>query len=80
MSAATAQRIGVLDRGILREGFYADVAVFDPAEVRDMATFQDPHQYAVGVKYVLVNGVVVVSEGAHTGARPGRVLYGPGRN
>jgi dihydroorotase/N-acyl-D-amino-acid deacylase len=80
MSAATAQRIGVLDRGILREGFYADVAVFDPTEVRDMATFQDPHQYAVGVKYVLVNGVVVVSEGAHTGARPGRVLYGPGRN
>ena len=67
------------DRGLLREGFFADVAVFASDEVQDLATFADPHQYAVGMKYVLVNGVVVVSDGAHTGARPGRVLYGPGR-
>ena len=80
MSGATAQRIGVRDRGLLRDGFYADVAVFALDEVRDTATFQNPHQYAVGMKYVLVNGVVVVSGGTHTGARPGRILYGPGRD
>ena len=79
MSGATAQRLGLQDRGLLREGFVADVAVFDPERVVDRATFEQPHQYAEGVEYVLVNGVVVVDGGEHTGARPGRVLYGPGR-
>ena len=79
MSGATAQRLGIRDRGLLREGLFADVAVFDPARVRDRATFDDPHQYAEGVEYVLVNGVVVVDGGEHTGARPGRIIYGPGR-
>jgi len=79
MSGATAQRLGIRDRGLLREGFYADVAVFDPERVRDMATFEDPHQYAVGVLFVLVNGELVVDQGEHTGARPGRIIYGPGR-
>ena len=79
MTSLTAQRIGLQDRGVLREGFYADVAVFDANEVRDLATFENPHQYAEGVEYVLVNGIVVVDGGRHTGARPGRVLYGPGR-
>ncbi|MCY4075933.1 MAG: D-aminoacylase [Acidobacteria bacterium] len=79
MSAATAQRIGLRARGLLREGFFADIAVFDPERVIDRATFEQPHQYAEGVEYVLVNGVVVVDAGEHTGARPGRVLYGPGR-
>lgn len=79
MSGATAQRLGLQDRGLLREGFFADIAVFDPVRVSDRATFSDPHQYAVGVEYVVVNGTLVVDGGAHTGARPGRVLYGPGR-
>ena len=55
----------------------ADIAVFDPATVRDMATFEQPHQYAVGVPQVIVNGQVVYDNGAMTAARPGRVLYGP---
>ena len=79
MSGATAARLGLQDRGLLREGFFADVAVFDPGRIIDRATFEDPHRYADGVEYVLVNGVLVVDGGAHTGARPGRVLHGPGR-
>ncbi|MDP6579364.1 MAG: D-aminoacylase [Vicinamibacterales bacterium] len=79
MSGATAQRLGLQDRGLLREGLFADIAVFDAASVRDRATFAEPHQYAEGVEYVLVNGTLVVDGGQHTGARPGRVLYGPGR-
>ena len=79
MSGATAARLGLQDRGLLREGFFADVAVFDPGRIIDRATFEDPHRYADGVEYVLVNGVLVVDGGEHTGARPGRVLNGPGR-
>ena len=79
MSGATAHRIGLQDRGLLREGHFADIAVFDPDGVIDRATFAEPHQYAEGFEYVLVNGAVVVDGGEHTGARPGRVLYGPGR-
>ena len=79
MSGATAARLGLQDRGLLREGFFADVAVFDPGRIIDRATFEDPHRYADGVEYVLVNGILVVDGGAHTGARPGRVLHGPGR-
>jgi dihydroorotase/N-acyl-D-amino-acid deacylase len=78
MSNATAQRLGIRDRGLIREGYFADIAVFSPEQVRDMATFEEPHQYAVGVDYVLVNGEVVVAEGKHTGLRPGRVIHGPG--
>ena len=79
MSGATARRIGLRDRGLLQEGFHADIAVFDAGRVRDVATFAEPHQYAEGVVFVLVNGILVVDGGEHTGARPGRVLYGPGR-
>jgi N-acyl-D-amino-acid deacylase len=79
MSGATAQRLGLPDRGLLREGLIADIAVFDAAAVIDRATFAEPHQYAEGVEYVIVNGTLVVDGGDHTGARPGRVLYGPGR-
>ena len=78
MSGATAQRLGLQDRGVLREGLFADIAVFDPATIQDRATFAEPHQYAEGIAYVLVNGTLVVDDGRHTGARPGRVLYGPG--
>jgi N-acyl-D-amino-acid deacylase len=77
MSAFPAQRIGLADRGVLREGLKADVAIFDPDTVADKATFEQPHQYAVGVAQVIVNGQVAFEDGRMTAARPGRVLYGP---
>jgi dihydroorotase/N-acyl-D-amino-acid deacylase len=79
MSAFPAQRLGLTDRGVLRQGLRADIAVFDPATVRDTATFEKPHSYAEGVHLVLVNGQVVFEAGKMTDARPGRVLYGPAR-
>lgn len=78
MTSATAQRLGIRGRGLIQEGFFADVAIFDPNEILDRATFENPHQYAVGMRYVLVNGVAAVDDGRITDARPGRVLYGPG--
>jgi dihydroorotase/N-acyl-D-amino-acid deacylase len=77
MAAFPAQRIGLADRGVLREGLKADIAIFDPLSVRDLATFEKPHQYAEGVTEVIVNGEVVFEHGKMTAARPGRVLYGP---
>ncbi len=77
MSALPAQRLGLADRGVLRQGLKADIAAFDPARVRDTATFEKPHAYAEGVSYVIVNGEVAFENGQMTAARPGRVLYGP---
>jgi dihydroorotase/N-acyl-D-amino-acid deacylase len=77
MSAFPAQRIGLTDRGVLREGMRADIAVFDPETVGDRATFERPHQYAEGVSLVIVNGEVAFENGHMTTARPGRILYGP---
>jgi N-acyl-D-amino-acid deacylase len=77
MSAFPAQRIGLADRGVLREGLKADIAIFDPATIRDTATFEKPHSYAEGVDYVIVNGQVAFEGGKMTAARSGRVLYGP---
>jgi dihydroorotase/N-acyl-D-amino-acid deacylase len=77
MSAFPAQRLGLSDRGVLRPGLKADIAVIDPSRVRDTATFAKPHSYADGVTHVLVNGQIVFENGAMTAARPGRVLYGP---
>lgn len=77
MSAFPAQRIGLLDRGVLRPGMKADLAVFDPATVRDLATFDQPHQYAEGFSLVVVNGEIVVEGDRISEARPGRVFYGP---
>src|SRR3954469_23365317 len=77
MSSFPAQRIGLADRGVLREGMKADIAIFDPATVRDTATFEQPHQYAEGVLWVVVNGQVAFEGGKMTAARPGRVLAGP---
>ncbi len=74
MTSLPAGRYGLLDRGLLRPGLAGDVTVFDPATVAERATFTQPHQYAAGVPYVIVNGVVVVDGGAHTGATPGKVL------
>ncbi len=78
MTSLPASRVGIRDRGILRPGMMADVAVFDPATVRDVATFEDPNHYSVGMKYVFVNGRPVVAEGRITAERPGRALRGPG--
>ena len=79
MSSFPAARLRITDRGILRPGMKADIVIFDPATVRDTATFEKPHSYAEGFSHVLVNGEVVFENGAMTKARPGRVLYGPGR-
>jgi dihydroorotase/N-acyl-D-amino-acid deacylase len=79
MTAFPAQRLGLLDRGLVRPGMKADLVVFDPAGVRDLATFEKPHQYAEGISHVLTNGQVVFEKGVMTAARPGAVLYGPGR-
>lgn len=78
MTSLPAANIGIRDRGSLTEGFYADVVVFDPATVRDHATFEKPLQYATGIQHVFVNGGQVLKDGEHTGAKPGRVVRGPG--
>jgi N-acyl-D-amino-acid deacylase len=79
LSALPATNLGLDHRGFLKEGMFADVVVFDPATISDRATFEKPHQYAVGVKHVFVNGVQVIKDGEHTGAKPGRALWGPGK-
>lgn len=78
MTSLPATNLGLRKRGYLKTGNFADVVVFDPAVIRDKATFEEPHQYAEGVKHVLVNGVVVLRDGEHTGATPGRCIRGPG--
>jgi N-acyl-D-amino-acid deacylase len=79
MTSFPAQRVGITDRGVIRPGMKADIAVFDPARVRDLATYEQPHQYAEGFSAVLVNGVMVYEGGKMTDARPGRVLFGPAK-
>jgi len=74
MTSAQAQRLGLRDRALLREGFKADIAVFDPYAVKDEATFTDPHRFASGIPFVIVNGTVVIDNGEHTGALPGKAL------
>jgi len=78
MSALPAETLRIGRRGRLQKGYFADIVVFDPAKVRDLATFEKPHQYATGIIHVLVNGVQVLRDGEHTGAKPGRVVRGPG--
>jgi dihydroorotase/N-acyl-D-amino-acid deacylase len=77
-SALPAQRLRLIDRGVLKQGMWADVVVFDPATITDKATFENPNQFSEGMEYVLVNGVPVIAEGKMTGALPGKVLRGPG--
>jgi N-acyl-D-amino-acid deacylase len=79
LSGLPATNLGLDHRGFLKEGMFADVVVFDPATITDHATFENPHQYATGVKHVFVNGVQVIKNGEHTGAKPGRALWGPGK-
>lgn len=78
MTSLAASRVGIMDRGILRPGMMADITIFDPATIQDIATYQDPLRYSVGVKYVFVNGRPVVLDGKITDERPGRALRGPG--
>lgn len=78
LTSLPAANLGIKERGRLAEGYFADVVVFDPATIRDHATFERPHQYATGVAHVLVNGTPVLKDGEHTGATPGRVVRGPG--
>jgi dihydroorotase/N-acyl-D-amino-acid deacylase len=78
MTSAVATRLSISDRGLLRPGMFADVIVFDPATIADRATFEQPKQLSVGVRDVWVNGVQVLRDGAHTGAKPGRAVRGPG--
>ena len=79
LSALPATNLGLDHRGFVQDGMFADVVVFDPATIADRATFDKPHQYAVGMKHVFVNGVQVLKDGDHTGAKPGRALAGPGK-
>lgn len=80
MTSLPAQKFQLRDRGLLREGYAADIVIFDENEVRDVSTFQKPHAYSQGFHYVLVNGVLTVENGAHLGIRAGKALYGNGRN
>jgi hypothetical protein len=80
MTSFPAARLGLVDRGLVRPGMKADLVVFDPDRVRDLATFEQPHQYAEGISHVLTNGQLVFENGAMTAARPGAVLYGTGRS
>ncbi|MBA3240772.1 MAG: D-aminoacylase [Acidobacteria bacterium] len=79
LSGLPAANLGLDGRGLLKPGMFADVVVFDPATIADRATFDKPHQYAVGVRHVFVNGAQVLKDGEHTNAMPGRALWGPGK-
>ena len=78
MTSRPAARVGLKDRGILRPGLFADITVFDPATIRDVATFEDPNRYSVGVKHVFVNGEAVIRDGAITERSPGPPATRPG--
>jgi dihydroorotase/N-acyl-D-amino-acid deacylase len=75
MTSAVAERLRIRDRGQVRENFFADLVILDPATVTDRATFMDPHQLSVGIEWVFVNGQPVVTNGVHTGAIPGKALF-----
>jgi N-acyl-D-amino-acid deacylase len=74
MTSISAERFGLRDRGVIQEGAWADLVLFDAGKVADQATYNDPHRYPAGIPYVIVNGVVVIDQGEHTGALPGQVL------
>jgi N-acyl-D-amino-acid deacylase len=78
LTSLPADNLRIADRGRLKRGFHADLALFDPAKIADRATYERPHQYAVGMRHVFVNGVAVLKDGEHTGAKPGRFVRGPG--
>jgi len=77
MTSLPAAKLHIEGRGLLKEGCFADVVIFDYDKIEDTATYTNPHQYPRGIPYVLVNGQVVIDNGEHTGATPGRIIYGP---
>lgn len=79
LTSLPASNLKIKDRGSLQPGYFADVVVFDPTKIQDHATFEKPHQYSTGMLHVFVNGVQVLKDGEHTGARPGRAVWGPGK-
>jgi len=79
LSGLPATNLGLDHRGFLKPGMFADVVIFDPQTIADRATFENPHQLAIGIKHVFVNGVQVLKDGEHTGAKPGKALWGPGK-
>ena len=79
LTSLPATNLELAGRGFLRRGMFADVVVFDPQSISDRATFENPHQFSVGVRDVFVNGVQVLKNGEHTGAKPGKALWGPGK-
>jgi N-acyl-D-amino-acid deacylase len=79
LTSLPATNLGLNHRGLLEKGMFADVVVFDPQTIADRATFENPHQYSVGVRDVFVNGIEVLKNGEHTGAKPGKALWGPGK-
>jgi N-acyl-D-amino-acid deacylase len=78
LTSLPASNLRLKKRGVLKPGYFADVVVFDPQKIQDQATFDNPHQYSKGMIHVLVNGQQVLKNGIHTGAKPGRVIRGPG--
>ena len=78
MTTLPADNLRIKERGSLEPGYFADVVVFDPEEIQDYATYENPHQYSIGVVHVWINGTQVLEDGEHTGATPGRVVRGPG--
>ena len=78
MTSATAARLSIRDRGLLRPRMFADIVIFDPKTIADRATYEQPHQLPDGIRYVIVNGAVVMRDNQFTGAKPGRALRGPG--
>ncbi len=78
LTSFSAENLGLKRRGSLKSGHLADIVIFDPESIQDHATFEKPHQYSTGVHHVFVNGTQVLKDGEHTGAKPGRVVRGPG--
>jgi N-acyl-D-aspartate/D-glutamate deacylase len=78
MTSLPAQTLRLVDRGLIKTGFFADVVIFNPEEVKDLATFTHPHQYSRGIISVIVNGQEVLADGQFTNRRPGQILYGQG--
>ena len=78
LTSFPAANLKIRDRGSIKPGYFADIAIFDPKTVSDKATFESPHQYSTGMVHVFVNGAQVLRSGEHTGAKPGKVVRGPG--
>ena len=78
MTSLPIAHLKIKKRGELKKGYFADIVVFDPTQIKDLATFDNPHQYAIGVTHVFVNGTQVLKDGEHTGVFPGRAIRGPG--